>query len=91
MHIRMECCRPPPSSVSSRRQSPSTRWSQPRGTLTFRSVIALDPLPHQRYVAERHTLITPAAGDTVAPYDVGARDGSASDACAGKSKVPIVS
>jgi hypothetical protein len=61
-----------------------------RGTLTFRSVTALDPLPHQLRVAERHTLIT-AAGDTVAPYDVGARDGPASDACAGKSKVPIVS
>ena len=31
------------------------------------------------------------AGDAVAPYDVGAREGSASDACAGKSKVPIMS
>ena len=57
----------------------------------FRSVTALDPLPPPRHVAERHTRITTAAGDTVAPYDVGARDGSASDACAGKSKVPIVS
>jgi hypothetical protein len=91
VHIRMERRRTPPSSASSRSQSPSTRWSQPRGILTFRSVTALDPLPYQRHMAERHTLITTAAGDTVAPYDVGARDGSASDACAGKSNVPIVS
>jgi hypothetical protein len=62
----------------------------PRGTLTFRRVTAFDPLPHPLRVAERHPRIT-AAGDTVAPYDVGAREGPASDACAGKSKVPIVS
>jgi hypothetical protein len=79
------------SSISSRSRSPRTQWSQPRGTLPFRRVTALDPFPHQQHVAERHTLITTAAGDTVAPYDVGARDGSASDACAGKSNVPIVS
>jgi hypothetical protein len=91
VHIRMERSRTPPSSASGRSLSPSTRWSPPRGTLTCRRVTALDPLPPQRPVAERHTLITTAAGDTVAPYDVGARDGSASDACAGKSKVPIVS